>query len=144
MILNKELFNFNLEALQAEEYRNKEIEEGETQKLEWFCDAIQNMVEKLNDLKNGNFGPDDKYLIYCLEEASVDGVEKNTKIVTRYFQIEPEMTYEFQIKLVEIWYLNSNGIKEYCESLEFHFLDTEENTDPRESEYFDIWIGDLI
>ena len=51
---------------------------------------------------------------------------------------------EFQIKLVEIWYLNSNGIKEYCESLEFHFLDTEENTDPRESEYFDIWIGDLI
>ena len=77
MVLNKELFNFNLEALQAEEYRNKEIEKGETQKLEWFCDAIQDVVGKLNDRKNGNFGPEDDYLINCLEEFSVDGEEKN-------------------------------------------------------------------
>ena len=70
--------------------------------------------------------------------------KRKTKIITRYFQIEPGMTYEFQIKLVEIWYLNSNGIKEDRESLEFHFLDTESNADPRESEDFDIWINDLI
>lgn len=46
MFLNKEIFNLNLEALQAEEYRNNEIEKDETQKLEWFCDAIQDIVEK--------------------------------------------------------------------------------------------------